>query len=185
MGGSRAISRWRSSSSTPVCRLPGTISGSRSASLEPDTNSKIYFTLSPEPRVRWDRRGILANPISGTAVLEYGPAEILPPVGAISKHPARLCRPGRQASRAHPRGKPGFSTFESGCGRETDCLLEGGGFEPSVPRGGWRLGLLRRSYGKFRRANLRFAPDSPLEGDGFELPVPREMTTIVGPRCVR
>src|SRR3984893_2329965 len=133
MGGSRAISRWRSSSSTPVCRLPGTISGSRSASLEPDTNSKIYFTLSPEPRVRWDRRGILANPISGTAVLEYGPAEILPPVGAISKHPARLCRPGRQASRAHPRGKPGFSTFESGCGRETDCLLEGDGFEPSVP----------------------------------------------------
>src|SRR3984893_13400212 len=133
MGGSRAISRWRSSSSTPVCRLPGTISGSRSASLEPDTNSKIYFTLSPEPRVRWDRRGILANPISGTAVLEYAPAEILPPVGAISKHPARLCRPGRQASRGHPRGKPGFSTFESGCGRETDCLLEGDGFEPSVP----------------------------------------------------
>jgi hypothetical protein len=90
----------RSSSSTHVCRLPCTISGSRSASLEPDTNSKIYFTLSPEPRVRWDRRGILANPISGTAVLEYGPAEILPPVGAISKlgltrfggHPESLAR---------------------------------------------------------------------------------------------
>src|ERR1700737_3225273 len=80
------------------------------------------------------KRGILAAPISGTAVLEYGPAEILPPVGAISKHPARLCRPGRQASRAQLRGKPGFSTFESGCGRETDCLLEGDGFEPSVPR---------------------------------------------------
>jgi hypothetical protein len=31
----------------------------------------------------------------------------------------------------------------------------------------------------------RFVPDSPLEGDGFELPVPREMTTIFGPRCVR
>jgi hypothetical protein len=92
-----------------------------------------YFTLSPEPRVRWDRRGILANPISGTAVLEYGPAEILPPVGAISKHPARLRRPGRQAGRAHPRGKPGFSTLDSGCGRETDCLLEGDGFELPVP----------------------------------------------------
>jgi hypothetical protein len=26
--------------------------------------------------------------------------------------PARLCRPGRQASLAHPRGKPGFSTLE-------------------------------------------------------------------------
>src|SRR5438128_4816473 len=34
---------------------------------------------------------------------------------------------------AHPRGKPGFSTFESGCGRETDSPLEGAGFEPSVP----------------------------------------------------
>ena len=33
MGGSRAISRRRSSSGTPVCRLPGTISGSRSALL--------------------------------------------------------------------------------------------------------------------------------------------------------
>jgi hypothetical protein len=27
-------------------------------------------------------------------------------------------------------------TLESGCGRETDCLLEGAGFEPSVPREG-------------------------------------------------
>src|SRR5207237_7465371 len=85
-------------------------------------------------RLRWVQRGILADPISGAAVLEYGLTEILPPVGAISKYPARLCRPGRQAGRAHPRGKPGFSTFESGCGRETDCLLEGAGFEPSVPR---------------------------------------------------
>jgi len=50
-----------------------------------------------------------------------------------TESPARLCRPGRQASRAHPRGKPGFWTFESGCGRETDSLLEGTGFEPSVP----------------------------------------------------
>ena len=80
------------------------------------------------------QRGILADPISGTAVLEYGPTEILPPVGAISKHPTRLCRPGRQASRAHPRGKPGFSTLDNGCGRETDCLLEGNRFELPVPR---------------------------------------------------
>src|SRR5258708_2589724 len=72
--------------------------------------------------------------VTGVAVLEYGPAEILPQVGAISKHAERLCRPGRQTSRAHPRGKPGFWTFESGCGRETDSLLEGDGFEPSVPR---------------------------------------------------
>jgi hypothetical protein len=59
------------------------------------------------PRLYRDRRGILADPISGTAVLEYGATEILPPVGAILKHPARLCRPGRQAtphSRAESRG---------------------------------------------------------------------------------
>jgi hypothetical protein len=53
---------------------------------------------------------------------------VVTPAGA-----ARLYRPGRQASSAHPRGKPGLSTFENGCGRETDCLLERAGFEPSVP----------------------------------------------------
>src|SRR6267378_7793475 len=69
------------------------------------------------------------DPVTGIAVLEYGLTEILPPVGALSKHTERLCRPGRQASRAHPRGKPGFWTFESGCGRETDSPLEQAGFE--------------------------------------------------------
>jgi hypothetical protein len=61
--------------------------------------------------------------------------------------PARLCRPRRQASRPHPRGKPGFSTLERGCGRETDSLLEGDGFEPSVPLTeavGFSRGMRRR-----------------------------------------
>jgi hypothetical protein len=87
-----------------------------------------------DPSIRLARSRTRVSPISGTAVLEYGATEILPPVGAIAKHPARLCRPRRQADRPQPRGKPGFSTLESGCGRETDCLLEGDGFEPSVPR---------------------------------------------------
>jgi hypothetical protein len=56
--------------------------------------------------------------------LVEGPTEILPPVGAISKHPARLYRPSRQASRAHSRGKPGFLTYESGFGG--DGLAAGG-----------------------------------------------------------
>src|SRR5712671_7348750 len=77
---------------------------------------------------------------TGTAVLEYGATEILPQVGALSKHTERLCRPGRQADRAHPRGKPGFWTFESGCGRETDSLLrqaDGDGFRrDDLDRGG-------------------------------------------------
>src|SRR5258708_39248647 len=99
--------------------------------LQPIRIERSTAHLSREKaRLHWVQRGIRADPISGTAVLEYGPTEILPPVGAISKHPARLCRPRRQASRAHPRGKPEFSTLDSGCGRETDCLLERAGFEP-------------------------------------------------------
>jgi hypothetical protein len=74
-----------------------------------------------------------SRPVSGTAVLEYDTTETLPPVGAILKRHARLYRPGHQASRAQPRGKPGFSTLDSSSGRETDCPLEGSGFEPSVP----------------------------------------------------
>src|SRR5215472_19186701 len=36
------------------------------------------------------------------------------------------------AERSHPRGKPGFSTYESDLGRETDSPLEQTGFEPPV-----------------------------------------------------
>ena len=43
-------------------------------------------------------------------------------VGAISKHPARLLS---TRSPSQPRGKPGFSTLETGCGRESDSPLEG------------------------------------------------------------
>src|SRR5207253_752116 len=103
-------------------------------------------------RLYGDRRGILPDPISGTAVLEYGATEILPPVGAILKHPACLCRPGRQASRAQPRGKPGFSTREGSSGRETDSPLEGDGFELPVP-----------GHGELcRRAIPRSSPASPV-----------------------
>src|SRR5215468_9060408 len=40
---------------------------------------------------------------------------------------------GAHSSRAHPREKPGFSTYESDLGRETDSPLEGDGFELPVP----------------------------------------------------
>src|SRR6266403_2063146 len=92
--------------------------------------------------------------VTGTAVLEYGPTEILPQVGALSKHAERLCRPGRQTSRAHPRGKPGFWTFENGCGRETDSLLEGTGFEPSVPP--FRSGVSSADGGSGSSRTLRW-----------------------------
>jgi hypothetical protein len=38
------------------------------------------------------------------------------------------------AIRANPRGKPGSRPSKAAAERETDCLPEGGGFEPSVPR---------------------------------------------------
>jgi hypothetical protein len=58
---------------------------------------------------------------------------MMPPVGTISKHPRVSAGPGHQASRAHPRGKPGFSTLKCVAGEETDSLLEGIGFELTVP----------------------------------------------------
>ena len=48
--------------------------------------------------------------------------------------PARLCRPYRLAGPAHTAANAGFSIQEGEIPRETDCLLEGNGFEPSVPR---------------------------------------------------
>src|ERR1700746_377471 len=46
---------------------------------------------------------------------------------------ARLCRPCRLAGPAHAAATAGFSIQEGEIPRETDCLLEGSGFEPSVP----------------------------------------------------
>jgi hypothetical protein len=55
-----------------------------------------------------------------------------------------------------PARKAGFSTFESRSGRETDCLLEGDGFEPSVPR----------------QESRRFRDTSPASHDGFTVSRP-------------
>ena len=63
--------------------------------------------------------------LSGTAVLEYGPTEILPSVGAISKYSARRCRPRRHISRAHPREPWGSRPTKATSPRETDSPQEG------------------------------------------------------------
>ena len=47
--------------------------------------------------------------------------------------PARLCRPHRQPSRAYPREMCGSSPATAAALRDSDCPLEGDGFEPSVP----------------------------------------------------
>src|SRR6516162_10287653 len=116
-------------SSTHVCRSPGTISGPRSVLPEPDPNSKPPLSLG--------------CPHTGGAVLEYGPTEILPPVGPMLPRSARLSRP-RRSPRPHTRGKP--------------RLLDVGRRIP---------------------ARDRFAPDSPLEGRGFEpaVPLDRDQTS--------
>src|SRR6516225_5681735 len=48
--------------------------------------------------------------------------------------PIGLCRSCRLAMPAHAAATAGFSTQEGEIPLETDCLLEGTGFEPSVPR---------------------------------------------------
>jgi hypothetical protein len=52
-----------------------------------------------------------------------------------SRGVARWVRP----INSDPRGKPGFLTYESAFGRETDSPLEEEGFEPSVPVRGTTL----------------------------------------------
>src|SRR6516225_9942696 len=52
----------------------------------------------------------------------------------ISTSPALLCRPCRLAGPAHPAATASFSMPQGEIPRETDCLLEGTGFELSVPR---------------------------------------------------
>ena len=118
--------------STHVCRLPGSISGSCSASLEPNPDSKIYRTLS-SARLRWDRRGNLATTSASLRYWNSARQRYCRQLVRYRKTLASL--PTRSPSQQpRPARKAGFSTFENDCGRETDCLLEGDGFEPSVPR---------------------------------------------------
>ena len=85
---------------------------------------------------------------------------------AVRRHVAGLSlslRPRHLPLPAHPRGKPGFSSALRYFPRETDCLLEGDGFELPVPR--------HESPG-FSAHGGRSLPDSPLEETGFEPEVP-------------
>src|SRR6516165_1174899 len=49
----------------------------------------------------------VANRVGSTAVLEYRPAETIPPFGAMLPSPARLCRP-RSPQTARTRGNRGL-----------------------------------------------------------------------------
>src|SRR3984893_19088036 len=78
---------------------------------------------------------------------------------------------------AQTRAESRFSTFESYCGRETDCLLEGDGFELPVPEREDRVSSLGLLLAKDRGvgADVSVQPGfviimpSPLEASGAPL----------------
>jgi hypothetical protein len=80
--------------------------------------------------------------------------------------PTRLCRPCRLAGPAHPAATAGFSIQEGEIPRETDCLLEEDGFEPSVPAGdtifrkpaGSQNRILMIDEGRFTMCRAGLAP---------------------------
>jgi hypothetical protein len=107
--------------------------GPCSALPKRDPDSKIHCVIrARKARLRWDQRGILADHIRchcGTGIWPdrdnaAGWRDIETPCASL------LTR--SPTSRAHPR-RPGFSSFESGRGRETDSPLEETGFDLSVP----------------------------------------------------
>jgi hypothetical protein len=102
--------------------LPGTINGSCSALLEPDPNLKSTDLPRVKPGATTSR----------TAVLELARQRYCPRLTRY-RNTQRVSADRLASQLAKPARKAGFSTFESGCGRETDCLLEGDGFELPVP----------------------------------------------------
>ena len=119
-GVSRPISAQTSCSRTHACRLPGTINGPCSA--------------LPGPRAEYTSRLLI-----GAQVLDFGPTEILSTIGPILPCPARLCRPRHSQWPAHPRQIPASRPDIANSYERRDSLLEGTGFEPSVPPYGKEL----------------------------------------------
>src|SRR5262245_17246452 len=68
-------------------------------------------------------RGIVADLITGGAVLEYGPTEISPPFGRMFPRPACLCRPRPLARARTTAENRGFSTWKGKFARETGSQL--------------------------------------------------------------
>jgi hypothetical protein len=68
------------------------------------------------------------------AVLEFGPTEIFPAVGAMHRAIPVSADRVAPARPTHPREKPGFSPREGKILRDADSPLEGDGFELPVPR---------------------------------------------------
>jgi hypothetical protein len=74
----------------------------------------------------------VANRIGSTAVLEYRPTETPTLLGPTLLGFARLCRQLPPSMVRIMAENPGFSANGREARRETDCLLEGTGFEIPV-----------------------------------------------------
>src|ERR1700738_407520 len=85
----------------------------------------------------------------------------------------------RRFSRSAPSTHPAYPNMIEEVRFPPDSPLEGGGFEPSVPRQKVRS---RCWHPDDHRRNappkVRLARDSPLEGEGFEPSVPVRRTTL-------
>ena len=98
---------------------------------------------------------------------------------------------GRLAVEHHPEGNSGDLPFFYGIVNQrvevAQCSARHARFLSGTPAGELRTAALKgdscsEHVPEIRGEKVRFALDSPLEGDGFELPVPREMTTILSLR---
>jgi hypothetical protein len=109
---------------------------------EPDPNSKIYCAFSPaKAGLRSDQRAPSSAPFKGNAVLEYGPTEILPPIGAnwktlrVSADP--VAKPAA-LTRAESRGSRPSKTFagerQTVCWRKVDSNCRSRAMARSLPR---------------------------------------------------
>jgi hypothetical protein len=90
-------------------------------------------------------------------------------------------------SRFEPNVEAGFLTSESGFGHSGERRTLRWRKVDSNPRstcGGWRLPA-SAELRKVPAGQLRFAPDSPLEEAGFELPVPLAIGPFRAPKIAR
>src|SRR6202035_4576697 len=105
----------------------------------------IYRALSPAPRPAAPRYWNTARQRYCRRLTRYRNTLR----SLLTRSPSQLPKPARKA---------GFSTFESYCGRETDCLLEGDGFELPVPRttpGFWPISTRTTRRDRCRKKGVR------------------------------
>ena len=103
---------------------------------------------------------------------------------------ACLCRLCRLGEPAHAAATAGFSTQEGESPRETDCLLEGSGFELSVPRqignsfrASSEMGPIDRRRGGGIRAVAGLGNRSNVGGHSQSCCSPPNQATRREPRC--